>query len=72
MTYGFLRDEAGRLETSLPPIHYCSHSLGPLLAITEERCLSVTALHTGSCRSSDSGRWTWRALLPSRGRPSSS
>ncbi|MGI6208199.1 MAG: Gfo/Idh/MocA family protein [Anaerolineae bacterium] len=52
-----LRDEAGRptWRASLPPIHYCSHSLGPLLAITGERCLSVTALHTGSRLSSDLG-----------------
>lgn len=33
---------------SLPPIHYCTHSLGPLLAWTGDRCVSVAGLHTGS------------------------
>ena len=33
---------------SLPPIHYCTHSLGPLLAWTGDRCVSVTGMHTGS------------------------
>ena len=30
---------------SMPPIHYCTHSLGPLLDILDDRCVSV------SCRS---------------------
>ncbi|MBI2298557.1 MAG: Gfo/Idh/MocA family oxidoreductase [Armatimonadetes bacterium] len=32
----------------MPPIQYCTHSLGPLLAWTHDRCTSATALHTGS------------------------
>lgn len=43
-------DASGSLtwRASLPPIHYCTHSLGPLLAWTGDRCVSVTGLHTGS------------------------
>lgn len=33
---------------SMPPIQYCTHSLGPLLAWTGDRCISVSGLHTGS------------------------
>lgn len=33
---------------SMPPIHYCTHSLGPLLAWTGDRCVSASGLHTGS------------------------
>ncbi|MDA0335803.1 MAG: Gfo/Idh/MocA family oxidoreductase [bacterium] len=33
---------------SMPPIQYCTHSLGPLLAWTGDRCVSVSGLHTGS------------------------
>lgn len=31
----------------LPPIHYCTHSLGPLLAWTGDRCVSAIGLDTG-------------------------
>ena len=31
----------------MPPLHYCTHSLGPLLAWTGDRCVSVTGFHTG-------------------------
>ncbi|MGI6209786.1 MAG: Gfo/Idh/MocA family protein [Anaerolineae bacterium] len=31
-----------------PPIVYCTHSLGPLVKITGERPVSVSALHTGN------------------------
>lgn len=33
---------------SRPPIVYCTHSLGPLLQVTGERCVSAVALHGGS------------------------
>jgi len=33
---------------SMPPIHYCTHSLGPLLLITGDRCLRASGMHTGS------------------------
>jgi predicted dehydrogenase len=33
---------------AMPPIQYCTHSLGPLLAWTGDRCVSVSGLHTGS------------------------
>ena len=32
----------------MPPIHYCTHSLGPILEITGQRVVSATGLHTGS------------------------
>ncbi|MCC7492035.1 MAG: Gfo/Idh/MocA family oxidoreductase [Fimbriimonadaceae bacterium] len=45
-----LRDAAGQptWRATMPPIHYCTHSLGPLLAWTGTRCVTATALHTGS------------------------
>lgn len=45
-----LRDAEGRptWRASLPPIYYCTHSLGPLLMITGQRCVSACGLHTGS------------------------
>lgn len=33
---------------SRPPIVYCTHSLGPLLKVTGERCVSAVGMHTGS------------------------
>jgi len=33
---------------SMPPIYYCTHSLGPLLEILDTRCTSACGLHTGS------------------------
>jgi predicted dehydrogenase len=32
----------------LPPIHYCTHSLGPLLSLTDDRCVRATGFSTGS------------------------
>jgi len=45
-----LRDGAGNpsWRATMPPIHYCTHSLGPLLMITGERCLTACGLSTGS------------------------
>ncbi len=31
-----------------PPIHYCTHSLGPLLKIMDDRCVTAIGLHTGN------------------------
>lgn len=31
-----------------PPLVYCTHSLGPLLKITGERCISAIGMHSGS------------------------
>ena len=32
---------------SMPPIHYCTHSLGPLLQIMDDRVVSAVGMHTG-------------------------
>lgn len=32
----------------LPPIHYCTHSLGPILSLTDDRCVTAVGMHTGS------------------------
>ncbi len=32
----------------LPPIHYCTHDLGPILMMMQDRVVSATGLHTGS------------------------
>jgi len=39
-----MRDEDGRVtwRGRLPPIHYCTHSLGPLLWVTGDRCITAT------------------------------
>ena len=31
----------------MPPIFYCTHSLGPLLMLMGDRCISAVGLHTG-------------------------
>ncbi len=33
---------------SMPPIHYCTHDLGPVLEILDTRCISAVGMHTGS------------------------
>ena len=33
---------------ALPPIHYCTHDLGPILMMMDDRVVSATGLHTGS------------------------
>ena len=33
---------------SLPPIQYCTHSLGPLLQILDDHCITAVGMHTGS------------------------
>jgi len=32
---------------TMPPIYYCTHSLGPLLYLMNDRCVTATGLHTG-------------------------
>jgi predicted dehydrogenase len=32
----------------LPPIHYCSHDLGPILMMMKDRVVSASGLHTGA------------------------
>lgn len=52
-----MRDAAGNptWRTRLPPIQYCTHSLGPLLLITGDRCLTATGMHPGSNVAPDLG-----------------
>jgi predicted dehydrogenase len=33
---------------TLPPIHYCTHSLGPVLAMMQERCTLAVGMHPGA------------------------
>jgi predicted dehydrogenase len=40
---------------SRPPIIYCTHSLGPILKVTGERCVSATCIGGGSKMDSDLG-----------------
>lgn len=42
---------------TLAPIHYCTHSLGPLLAITGTRCLSAVGMATPSRLQPGPQRW---------------
>jgi len=32
---------------SMPPIYYCTHSLGPILSIIDDRCISAVGMSTG-------------------------
>lgn len=32
---------------AMPPIHYGTHSLGPILSLTGDRCVSAVGMHTG-------------------------
>ncbi len=34
---------------AMPPIHYCTHSLGPLLKVTGERCVTVCGMKVMDC-----------------------
>jgi len=44
----FLMKEDGKKtwRATMPPIHYCTHSLGPLLYLMNDRCVSAIGLHT--------------------------
>ena len=48
-TRSLMRDAQGKLRwrASRPPIHYCTHSLGPLLSIMDDRCISAIGMSTG-------------------------
>ena len=52
-----MKDADGALtwRASWPPIQYCTHSLGPLLFITDDRCVSATGLSSGSNVAPDIG-----------------
>lgn len=44
-----MRDSQGNLtwRASMPPIYYCTHSLGPILSIIDDRCVSAVGMNTG-------------------------
>ena len=44
-----MRDSDGRLtwRASMPPIQYCTHSLGPILSVINDRCVSAVGMNTG-------------------------
>ena len=46
---GIMRDSEGNLtwRASMPPIYYCTHSLGPILSIIDDRCVSAVGMSTG-------------------------
>ena len=46
---GLMRDSEGNLawRASMPPIQYCTHSLGPILSIMNDRCVSAVGMNTG-------------------------
>ncbi|MDA0746201.1 MAG: Gfo/Idh/MocA family oxidoreductase [bacterium] len=47
---GLMRDTQGKRtwRADMPPIYYCTHSLGPVLDILDDRCVSAVGMHTGS------------------------
>ena len=48
-TRSLMRDSEGdlRWRASRPPIHYCTHSLGPILSVMNDRCVSAVGMSTG-------------------------
>jgi predicted dehydrogenase len=44
-----MRDANGKLtwRASMPPIYYCTHSLGPILSVIGDRCISAVGMNTG-------------------------
>jgi len=46
---GLMRDSEGNLawRASMPPIYYCTHSLGPILSVINDRCVSAVGMNTG-------------------------
>lgn len=46
---GLMRDAQGNRtwRARMPPIYYCTHSLGPILSIIKDRCVSAIGLSTG-------------------------
>lgn len=54
---GLMRDSEGNLtwRASMPPIYYCTHSLGPILSIVNDRCVSAVGMNTGVNVSPDLG-----------------
>jgi len=48
-TRSLMRDSEGNLtwRARRPPIHYCTHSMGPLLSIMDDRCISAVGMDTG-------------------------
>jgi predicted dehydrogenase len=48
-TRSLMRDSEGnpRWRASRPPIHYCTHSLGPILSVMDDRCISAVGMDTG-------------------------
>lgn len=49
--------------TDLPPIKYCSHTLGPLLYLMGDRCVTATGLSTGCLAAQDIGAPNMQAGL---------
>lgn len=47
--------DAKNWRAQMPPIYYCTHSLGPLLDILDDRCVSVVGMHTGCHTAPDLG-----------------
>jgi len=48
-TRSIMRDSKGNLtwRASRPPIHYITHSMGPLLSIMKDKCVSAVGMGTG-------------------------
>ncbi|MBD3180691.1 hypothetical protein GF312_00260 [Candidatus Poribacteria bacterium] len=44
-----MRDSQGNFtwRASMPPIYYCTHSLGPILSILDDKCLTAVGMDTG-------------------------
>lgn len=40
---------------SMPPICYCTHDLGPILQMLDDRCVTAVGMHTGNRRRPDIG-----------------
>ena len=52
-----MRGRGGELtwRASMPPIYYCTHSLGPVLDILDDRCVTAVGMSTGTHTAPDIG-----------------
>lgn len=52
-----MRGRGGKLtwRASMPPIYYCTHSLGPVLDILDDRCVTAVGMSTGTHTEPDIG-----------------
>lgn len=57
------KDGSPTWRANMKPIHYCTHSLGPLLKVTGERCKTASGMQIGHSIEGDSSRPTMEVAI---------